>query len=68
LLICAPKCCLQMGKGRPKVAAVNPFMKFPVRQSDVIVWGSLKGRRAERVLAESLVRILTVVVDGAEMC
>jgi hypothetical protein len=41
-----------------------PFMKFLVRQSDVFVWGSLKGRRAKLVLAASAVRISTVVVDG----
>jgi hypothetical protein len=55
------------------------FMKFLVFQSDVIVWGSLKGRRAKLVFAASPDRIFTVVVDGkgfrllglekgAEMC
>jgi hypothetical protein len=39
-------------------------MKFRVRQSDIFVRGSLKNRRAERILAASEERISTVVVDG----
>jgi hypothetical protein len=39
-------------------------MKFHVRESDVVVWSSLKSRRDKLVLAASPVCISTVVVNG----
>jgi hypothetical protein len=55
------------------------LLQIWVRQSDVFVQGSLKNRRAQRIIAAGEERISTVVVDGesfrslglaqeAEMC